>query len=108
MAEDQSKTAPNTTEHDAENEMDILVMADQFINVANSLVQNDKQDVGRVGAAMQYAVSRFNAYEASMKTDDLVATRDEAIEWFSSQFKGMLTDNIDQYIAMLKQQAENK
>jgi len=54
MAEEQNAQAQA-----AENEMDILVMADQFINVANALVQDSKQDAGRVGAAMRYAVARF-------------------------------------------------
>jgi len=95
-------------EQNNDNEMDMLVMADQFINVANALVAEKGQDVGRVGGAMCYAVARFNAHEAASKTTDLVATRDEAIEWFSNQYKEMLTDNIDQYIAMAKQQAESK
>jgi hypothetical protein len=38
----------------------------------------------------------------------LVATRDEAIEWFSNQYKEMLTDNIDQYIELAKQQADKE
>jgi len=96
-------------EQNNENEIDMLVMADQFINTANALVADSKQDVGRVGGAMCYAVARFNAHEAASKTTDLVATRDEAIEWFSNQYKQMLTDNIDQYIALLaKQQADNQ
>lgn len=93
-------------QQDNENEMDMLIMADQFINTANGLVAESKQDVGRVGGAMCYAVARFNAHEAASKTTDLVATRDEAIEWFSNQYKEMLTDNIDQYIEMAKKQAE--
>lgn len=95
-------------EQNNENEMDMLVMADQFINVANALVADSKQDIGRVGGAMCYAVARFNAHEASSKTTDLVATRDEAIEWFSNQFKEMLTDNIDQYIKHTAQQADQQ
>lgn len=94
-------------EKNTENEMDVLVMADQFINVANALVEDSKQEVGRVGAAMRYAVARFNAHEASIKTTDLAASRDDAIEWFSNQFKEMLTDNIDQHIKMAKQQPDN-
>ncbi|MEO1956422.1 MAG: DUF3144 domain-containing protein [Methylophilaceae bacterium] len=95
-------------EQNNENEMDMLVMADQFINTANALVGDSKQDVSRVGGAMCYAVARFNAHEASSKTTDLVATRDEAIEWFSNQYKEMLTDNIDQYIELAKQQADKQ
>jgi len=95
-------------EQNENNEMDMLVMADQFINLANGLVQESKQDPGRVGAAMQYAVARFNAHEASIKSEDLVASRDEAIEWFSNQFKEMLTDNIDQYIKFRAEQAAQK
>ncbi len=39
-------------EQNNENEMDMLVMADQFINAANALVGDSKQDVSRVGGAM--------------------------------------------------------
>lgn len=95
-------------EQNNENEMDMLVMADQFINVANALVADSKQDIGRVSGAMCYAVARFNAHEASSKTTDLVGSRDDAIEWFSNQYKQMLTDNIDQYIKLAKQQADKE
>ncbi len=90
-------------EQSNENEMDMLVMADQFINTANALVADSKQDIGRVSGAMCYAVARFNAHEVASKTTDLVASRDEAIEWFTNQFKEMLADNIDQHIEMAKE-----
>jgi hypothetical protein len=90
-------------EQSNENEMDMLVMADQFINTANALVADSKQDIGRVSGAMCYAAARFNAHEVASKTTDLVASRDEAIEWFTNQFKEMLADNIDQHIEMAKE-----
>ena len=92
-------------EQNNENEMDMLVMADQFINTANGLVADSKQDISRVSGAMCYATARFNAHEVASKTTDLVASRDEAIEWFTNQFKEMLTDNIDQHIEMAKERA---
>jgi len=89
-----------------EGEMDLYVMADQFINVANDLVQDGKQEGGRVGAAMRYAVARFNAHEAAIKTPDLAGSREDAIEWFTNQYKEMLTANIDEQIEMAAKKAE--
>jgi hypothetical protein len=82
------------------DELTIFEMADQFIEVANKLVQADKQNLGRVGAAVRYAAARFNAHEASAKTDDLAGAKDDAVDWYTEQFRLMLIENIDEHIEM--------
>jgi hypothetical protein len=82
------------------NELTVFEMADQFIEVANKLVQADKQDLGRVGAAIRYAAARFNAHEASAKTDDLAGAKSDAVDWYTEQFRLMLVENIDDHIEM--------
>ncbi|MGL4476563.1 MAG: DUF3144 domain-containing protein [Shewanella sp.] len=73
-------------------------LADQFIALANELAQQ-QQDVGKVGSALRFAAARFNAFEAALKSADLAAEKDNALEWFSQDFKEMLSDNLDDHIA---------
>ncbi|MBV7315863.1 DUF3144 domain-containing protein [Shewanella sp. NIFS-20-20] len=73
-------------------------MADQFIALANELAQQ-QQDVGKVGSALRFAAARFNAFEAALKSADLSAEKENAIEWFGNDYKEMLTDNLDFHIA---------
>jgi len=76
----------------------IYELADQFIALANQLSQQEA-DVGKVGTALRFAAARFNAFEAAIKSADLGAEKESALEWFSSEFKEMLSDNLDEHIA---------
>ena len=76
----------------------IYELADQFIALANQLSQQEA-DVGKVGTALRFAAARFNAFEAAIKSADLGAEKDSALEWFSCEFKEMLSDNLDDHIA---------
>lgn len=76
----------------------IYELADQFIALANQLSQQEA-DVGKVGTALRFAAARFNAFEAAIKSSDLGAEKASALEWFSSEFKEMLNDNLDDHIA---------
>ena len=81
-------------------DLEIFDMADQFIEVANRLVLEQGQKLGRVGAAIRYAAARFNAHEASYKSDDLEADKEDALSWFTDQYRKMLIENIDEHIEM--------
>ncbi|MGL5358854.1 MAG: DUF3144 domain-containing protein [Shewanella sp.] len=76
----------------------IFELADQFIALANQLSQQE-EDVGKVGTALRFAAARFNAFEASIKSADLGAEKDSALEWFSAEYREMLSDNLDDHIA---------
>ncbi|MCL1036086.1 DUF3144 domain-containing protein [Shewanella submarina] len=80
------------------NGKSLYQLADQFIALANELAQ-EEQDVGKVGTALRFAAARFNAFEAAIKSADLAAEKDNALEWFASEFKEMLSDNLDDHIA---------
>ncbi len=82
---------------EAEKETTIFQLADQFIALANELSAKE-QDVSKVGTAMRFAASRFNAFEAALKSADLAAEKDNALEWFSKEYKEMLNDNLDDHI----------
>ena len=73
-------------------------LADQFINLANQLYE-EEQD-GRVGYALMYAAARFNAFivaTAAGHRNTLSDEKEEATEYFASQYRKMFIENIDDY-----------
>jgi len=85
------------------NRMELFNMADKFIAVANELLKEDQATVGHVSVALRYAAARFSAHEAANGSPNLAADKEKALEWYSNQFQNMVSDNLDQYIALAKQ-----
>ena len=83
-------------------ELEMFEMADKFINIANELVQAQGQEIGRVGAAIRYAAARFNAHDANSKSKNLEEDKENAIEWYTDQYKKMLVENIEDHIKLNK------
>lgn len=74
--------------------------ADSFIHLANK--QSDSADVGKVSASLLYAAARFNAFivaSQSPSSEALQATKQEALDYFSNQYRQMLEDNLNDYVA---------
>ncbi|MCC4831348.1 MULTISPECIES: DUF3144 domain-containing protein [Shewanella] len=72
-------------------------LADQFIALANQLGQTEN-DIGKVGTALRFAAARYNAFEAAIKSSDLEAEKENALNWFSDEYKGMLNENLNDHI----------
>ena len=83
-------------------QLEIPEMADQFIEVANRFILENKQEIGRVGAAIRYAAARFNAHEVSFKSANLERDKEDALSWFTEEFRHMLIANIDEHIEIRK------
>jgi hypothetical protein len=84
----------------SEIEPEFWVRADKIIDVANEQVNGST--IGKVSASLQYGTARFCAYNvavAAANADDMKRDRENAINYFTDQFKKMLTENIDDYIA---------
>ena len=74
--------------------------ADSLINLANSQISSDIGR-GKVSASFMYALSRFNVFVAACNCNNSVTlekNKDEMIEYYTSEFKKMLRDNIDDYV----------
>ena len=74
--------------------------ADAHIHLANK--HSDGVGIGKVSASLLYAASRFNAFvigARSTSAADMQAARGEALDYFADQFRRMLEDNVDDYIA---------
>jgi hypothetical protein len=83
--------------------------ADSFIELANQHCG----DIGRgkVSASLLYAAARFNAFVAASQSEsgrDLRASKKEALDYFSDQFRKMLSENIDDYSANFRKYVKGK
>jgi hypothetical protein len=73
--------------------------ADSFIHLANEHCANIGR--GKVSASFMYGMSRFNAWVNAtgfQSSEDMKASRQETIDYFVAQYKGMLEENLDDYI----------
>ena len=71
-------------------------MVDRFIALANEFGKTELKE--HVGAALMYSASRYNAFEASTKSKDLVKDKTDALNWFSAEYRRMLEANFDEMI----------
>jgi hypothetical protein len=73
--------------------------ADGYITVANEQAQTANR--GKVSASMMFATARFNAWVSASGTEsgeELASVKDEALEYFLSEYRKMLEENLDEYI----------
>ena len=73
--------------------------ADEYIHLANKQCA----DIGRgkVSASLMYAVARFNAWVSSCgftNSEDMKNEKEKTIEYFVTQYRAMLDENLDDYI----------
>lgn len=73
-------------------------MADKFIELANEFSKTESKE--RVSAAIMFAAARYNAFEASSKSNDLKKDKNDALNWYSLEYKRMLDANINDLIEM--------
>jgi len=86
---------------DPSDEKVIYDYADKFINLANEISKTDRS--GNVGVAIRFAAARYSAYEASLRTKNLAADKDNELQLFAKAFTDMLQINIEEYIAIQSQ-----
>ena len=75
--------------------------ADAHIQLSNAQLA-EEPGRGKVSASMLYAVSRFNSWVSACgfsSSDEMAASKNETIEYFVAQYKLMLEENLDDYIA---------
>jgi len=80
-------------------------IADSFIDVANR--HTEDTDNGIVSSALLYGTARFSAFVVASNAKNLEryeADRDAAIEYFTSEFRRMLEENLDNYKSVFKEQ----
>lgn len=73
--------------------------ADALIHVANDQLSDTAR--GKVSASCLYATARFNAWVTACghgSAEAMAAAKEEAMEYFTRQYRLMLEENLDDYI----------
>jgi hypothetical protein len=73
--------------------------ADKIIALANG--QAKDATIGQVSASLLYAAARFNSFNVATSANDveeMKKDKEEAIKYFTKQYKKMLIENLDDYI----------
>jgi hypothetical protein len=73
--------------------------ADAHIHLANEQLSDAAR--GKVSASLMFAASRFNAWSSAsdlQSKEEMQGKRDEVIDYFMSQYRSMLEENLDNYI----------
>ena len=79
--------------------------ADQFIKLANE--QSHESNPGEVNSSFLYAAARYNAFIAAataQNIDELKKNKEEAIRYFSTQYKEAFVENIEDWIKNYEKQ----
>ena len=74
--------------------------ADKHINLSNK--QLEDATMGEVGASMMYSSTRFNAWISAcgwQNSKDMTDAKQRTINYFVGEYKRMLTENLEDYIA---------
>ena len=83
----------------SDDDKEFFERADAYITLANDQATNVSR--GKVSASMMFATARFNAWVSASGTDsgeELASVKDEAVEYFVSEYRKMLEENLDEYI----------
>ncbi|WP_108061128.1 DUF3144 domain-containing protein [Poseidonibacter lekithochrous] len=83
-----------------ENQEEFLKRADAHIFLANEQI-NEEVTSGEVSASFMYGMTRFNAWIAACEfesAEDMSTEKEKVIEYFSSQYKNMLEEHINNHI----------
>lgn len=75
--------------------------ADKHVNLANEHLQSGDR-VGETCGSLVYAASRFNAWMIATScgsSEELQAKKAKELEFFTEQYREMLEQNLDDYIA---------
>ncbi len=77
--------------------------ADSFIELANKYCDDVK--IGQVSSSLLYAAARFNSFvvaSSAKDAEEMIREKDAAIEYFTEQYKKMLSENLDENIRNFK------
>lgn len=83
--------------------------ADAHIELSNQQLAEATR--GRVSASMMFALARFNAWITACgfeSPEAMQAARDETLDYFADQYRQMLGNNLDDYIANFEQYMQGK
>mgnify|MGYP000008684246 CR=1 FL=1 len=74
--------------------------ADAHIHLSNDQI-SEEITKGKVSASMMYSTARFNSWVTACgwnNAEEMAAAKEEAIDYFITEYRKMLEENMDDYI----------
>ena len=79
--------------------------ADAHIELANDHI-NEEVSRGKASSSLLYSASRFNAWISACgwnNSEEMAGSKEETIEYFVTEYRKMLEENLDDYIENFNQ-----
>jgi len=86
---------PNEQKSDGKLSYNELI--NSFLKLANEHWQTI--EIEGVSSAIREAAARFNAFEADYKSGNLAGDRENAMSWFTDEYRQVLASSLDDLIA---------
>ncbi len=78
-------------------ETQLVEAVEKLLDLANELAETSDPDV--INAALLHAASRYNAFVVALNTDDLKDEKRSAVSYLVGEYKAMLEEQLDDFIA---------
>jgi hypothetical protein len=78
-------------------ETQLFEAVEKLLDLANELAESSDPDV--INAALLHAASRYNAFVVALNTDDLKDEKRSAVSYLVGEYKAMLEEQLDDFIA---------
>lgn len=78
-------------------ETQLVEAVEKLLDLANELAEMSDPDV--INAALLHAASRYNAFVVALNTDDLKDEKRSAVSYLVGEYKAMLEEQLDDFIA---------
>ncbi|NVK12460.1 MAG: DUF3144 domain-containing protein [Gammaproteobacteria bacterium] len=78
-------------------ETQLIEAVEKLLDLANELAESSDPDV--INAALLHAASRYNAFVVALNTDDLKDEKRSAVSYLVGEYKAMLEEQLDDFIA---------
>ena len=90
-----------------ETDPHFFARADAHIRLSNE--QTGEVPRGKVSASMMYATARFNVWVSACgftSGTEMAQAREETLEYFMTEYRKMLAENLDEYITNFERYME--
>jgi len=81
----------------SQREKQLVDAVEKLLDLSNQLADESDPDV--INAALLHAASRYNAFVVALNSDDLKDEKRSAVSYLVGEYKAMLEEQIDDFIA---------
>jgi len=93
------------SEQQSDGKLSYNELINSFLKLANEHWQTI--EIEGVSSAIREAAARFNAFEADYKSGNLAGDRENAMSWFTDEYRQVLASSLDDLIAKRESESDS-